>query len=377
MAPSNPNAPNSTGLRLDTGGLLGSMAHPLRSEAHACASPPSRRPAGSGAAICTRTRTLSDGALSPEQVVEAYKRAGYDFVQLSEHFLARFGWPIADTRAFRSNNFTTLIGAELHAMGTEVGELWHILAAGLPLDFPAPKPDETGPAARGAGARRRRFVAIAHPAWSQLTIGDGRALAGAHAVEIYNHGCAVETDRGDGFYLLDQLLNEGRRLTAIATDDAHFKNGDYDAFGGFVEVKAESLDPDALLAALKAGHFYSSQGPRLLDVEVSPGEIAVACSPVHSIALLTGTSRALSQGRPAHHFRHVRHRQRRKTGLGRSGRAEMVPHRRDRRGGPARLDQPDLDRRTRRGLNPERPCAGAVPPINRSLAAKGRREPAI
>ena len=187
-----------------------------------------------------------------------------------------------------------VIGGELHAMGTEIGELWHIVAAGLPLDFPAPMPGETGPQlaarARAAGA----FVAIAHPAWSQLRIGDGRALAAAHAVEIYNHGCAVETDRGDGFYLLDELSNEGRRLSAIATDDAHFKNGDYDAFGGFVEVKAEGLDPDELLAALKAGDFYSSQGPRLIDVDVSPQEIRVECSPVHAVALLTGTSRALS-----------------------------------------------------------------------------------
>jgi hypothetical protein len=237
----------------------------------------------------------SDGALTAGQVIEAYKRMGYDFLQLSDHFLERFDWPITDTRAFRSNSFTTLIGAELHAMGTEVGELWHILAAGLPLEFAAPKPDETGPElaarARAAGA----FVAIAHPAWSQLRIGDGRALAAAHAVEIYNHGCQVETDRGDGFYLLDALLDDGRRLTAVATDDAHFKHGDHDAFGGFVEVKAESLDPDALLAALKAGQFYSSQGPRLIDVDFTPGEIRVECSPAHSIALLTGTSRALSR----------------------------------------------------------------------------------
>ena len=237
----------------------------------------------------------SDGALSPEQVVEAYKRMGYDFLQLSDHFLDRFQWPITDTRAYRSNSFTTLIGAELHAMGTEVGELWHILAAGLPLDFLAPAASETGPElaarARAAGA----FVAIAHPAWSQLRIGDGRALQAAHAVEIYNHGCAVETDRGDGFYLLDELLGEGRRLAAIATDDAHFRHGDHDAFGGFVEVKAESLDPDALLAALKAGEFYASQGPQLIDVDVSPGEIRVECSPVNAISLVTGTSRALSR----------------------------------------------------------------------------------
>ena len=239
--------------------------------------------------------TRSDGALSPEQVVEAYKRAGYDFLNLSDHFLARYEWPITDTRGFRTNNFTTLLGAELHAMGTEVGELWHILAVGLPLDFPPAPPHETGPQlaerARAAGA----FVAIAHPAWSQLRIGDGRALGAAHAVEIYNHGCAVETDRGDGFYLLDELCAEGRRLTAIATDDAHFRNGEHDAFGGFVEVKAPSAEPEALLQALKAGQFYASQGPRIHDVEVSREEVRVSCSPVDSIALVTGTSRAISR----------------------------------------------------------------------------------
>lgn len=238
---------------------------------------------------------LSDGALDPEQVIAAYRDAGYDFMQLSEHFLDRFNWPIADTRRWRTNDFTTLIGAELHAMGTSVGELWHILAAGLPLEFPAPSPDETGPdlaaRARAAGA----FVAVAHPAWSQLTIEDGRALTAAHAVEIYNHGCAVENDRGDGFYLLDQLLNDGAKLNAVATDDAHFRHGDYDAFGGFVEVKAPSLDPEELLAALKAGHFYSSQGPRFLDISVSKTEVSVACTPVRAITLLTGNSRALSR----------------------------------------------------------------------------------
>ena len=239
--------------------------------------------------------TLSDGALQPEQVVEAYKGAGYDFIQLSEHFMERFGWPIADTRRWRSNNFTTLIGAELHAPATKVGELWHILAAGLPLDFAAPAPAETGPELAARARAQGAFVAIAHPAWSQLTIEDGRALASAHAVEIYNHGCAVENDRGDGFYLMEQLLNEGHRLTAIATDDAHFRHGEYDAFGGFVAVKAESLEPDALLEALKSGNFYSSQGPRLYDVSFSATEASVDCSPAQAITLVTGTSRALAK----------------------------------------------------------------------------------
>ena len=235
--------------------------------------------------------TLSDGALSPEDVVDAYKEAGYDFIMLSDHFIGQFDWPIADTRGFRSNSFTTIIGSELHAPATEVGELWHIVGAGLPLDFPAPSKSETGPQLARRAAEAGAFVGIAHPAWSQLTMADARAVDCAHAVEIYNHGCAVETDRGDGWYLLDQMLTEGRRLTAFATDDAHFKNPDY--FGGWVHVKAESLDPDVLLDALKKGQYYSSQGPLLHGIEMQGKEIGISCSPVDAITVLCGTSRTV------------------------------------------------------------------------------------
>jgi hypothetical protein len=237
--------------------------------------------------------TLSDGALAPERTVEAYEEAGYDFMMLSEHFLDRYQWPMADTRRMRSNRFTTLIGAELHAPKTSAGELWHIVAAGLPLDFEPAAKTETGAdlaeRAKAAGA----FVGIAHPAWSQLTIEDGRAIKAAHAVEIYNHGCAVECDRGEGWYLLDQLLTEGNRLTAFATDDAHFKIPDH--FGGWVQVKSESLEPDALLAALKAGHYYSSQGPVIHELAIAGNELLVVCSPVNTVVVVCGHSRTVSR----------------------------------------------------------------------------------
>ena len=239
--------------------------------------------------------TLSDGLLPPEQVVARYQQAGYDFLQLSEHFISHYNWPIADTREFRTNNFTTLLGAELHALKTTTGELWHIVAAGLPLDFEPCGDRETGPEIARRAARTGAFVSIAHPAWSQLTIEDGRALEIAHSVEIYNTGCDVEVDRGDGSYLLDQLLNEGRRLTANATDDAHFTNGDHDAFGGWVHVKAPSLDPDEILTALKAGHFYSSQGPQIHQLSISRDQLHISCSPVDSIAVVSGTSRTLTR----------------------------------------------------------------------------------
>ncbi len=234
--------------------------------------------------------TLSDGRLSPENVVQAYKDAGYDFVMLSEHFVGHFSWPIADTRAMRCKNFTTLIGAELHTLKTSAGELWHIVAAGLPLDFAPCGEDESGPEiaqrARDAGA----FVGIAHPLWSQLTIEDGHAIEAAHAVEIYNHSCAVESDRGEGWYLLDQMLNDGKRLSAFATDDAHFINHDKDAFGGW--VKAEANEPELLLEALKAGHYYSSQGPQIHSIAINGDRLDVECSPVDTIVVTGGNSRS-------------------------------------------------------------------------------------
>ena len=232
---------------------------------------------------------LSDGALALDDVVSRYKNAGYDFVQMSEHFIEHFNWPIADTRKLRGNDFTTIIGAELHAPVTSAGELWHIVAAGLPLDFAPAAKGETGPQIAKRAIAAGAYVAIAHPSWSRYTIEDGRALSFAHAVEIYNHGCAIENDLGEGFYLLDQMLNEGYRLNAIATDDAHFKTPDH--FGGWVHVKAESLDPDALLTALKAGHFYSSQGPLLHDIRLNGKDIEIECSPVDTITVVCRTSR--------------------------------------------------------------------------------------
>jgi hypothetical protein len=227
--------------------------------------------------------TRSDGTAPPEQVVAAYREQGYDFVALTDHFLPQYGYPITDTRAWRSDGFTTLIGAELHGPLTEVGEQWHILAVGLPLDFAPPAPGETGPALAARAAAAGAFVGIAHPAWYNLTLADALTVEAAHAVEVFNATCAQLNDRGESWHLTDMLLTR-RRLYAFAADDAHFKDRP-DAFAAWVQVKAAALEPAALLAALKAGHFYSSQGPTIDEILVSDGEIAIACSPARLIVV--------------------------------------------------------------------------------------------
>jgi hypothetical protein len=51
-------------------------------------------------------------------------------------------------------------------------------------------------------------------------------------------------------------------------------------------VKSEENAPEALLTALKAGHFYSTQGPELRDVRVEDGKLVVECSAVSSIVAI-------------------------------------------------------------------------------------------
>ncbi len=106
-------------------------------------------------------------------------------------------------------------------------------------------------------------------------------VPGTHAVEVFDHGCAIGCDRPDGFVTLDLLCSEGRKLNLIATDDAHFSEPDH--FGGWVMVKAAENTPGALLAALKAGDFHSTQGPELRGITVTDKKITIDSSAASSV----------------------------------------------------------------------------------------------
>jgi hypothetical protein len=234
--------------------------------------------------------TLSDGHIGPEAVCDLYRAMGYDFISLTEHFLPNYDYPLADTRPYRTDDFTTLIGAELHAGQTEFGRLWHILAVGLPLDFAPPTDDETGPGIAARALAAGAYVAAAHPYWYNLTEADVLSLGDIHAIEIFNGTSVDHNDRADSWPTLETLLERGNRYTACATDDAHFNPNRADAGLGWVWVRSTVLDPEALLAALKAGHYYSSTGPQIFDLRLEAGDkLTVTCSPAERV-FLTGHS---------------------------------------------------------------------------------------
>jgi hypothetical protein len=60
-------------------------------------------------------------------------------------------------------------------------------------------------------------------------------------------------------------------------------------------VQADERDPDALLASLKDGRYYSSQGPEIRDIEIDGDEVVVRCSPARAVSVVGRGSKSQSE----------------------------------------------------------------------------------
>lgn len=234
--------------------------------------------------------TGSDGSLAPAELARVYREAGYDFIAITDHFEERFGWPVTDTRPLQTDDFTTLVGAELSSADWSDPSVYWVAALGLPTDFAPPAPGDHAEAIVRAAAGGA-FVCLLHPGFTNLRADAAQRLPGfdaLHAVEIYTHASSVyRPDGACAAPFLDSLLEDGHRLGAVAADDAHFRGDVPDGFGAWVEVFARDRDPAALLDALKAGAYYSTQGPAISGLIHDGDELRVTCSPCARI-LLTG-----------------------------------------------------------------------------------------
>ena len=226
----------------------------------------------------------SDGVAPPEQVLAEYRAAGYDFLVLTDHFEAAWGWTVTDTSAARDADFTTLLGVELSSAPWDDEDVFWVNAIGVPADLPAPgdgRHADTICRAADAGA----YNVLLHPGLTNFLDFDRLPMGCLHAVETFNQNAAVAwPDQAEARYLVDALLARGHRVHVTVGDDAHWHHR-WDRFAAWVEVRADSLAPEALLQALKAGAYYSSQGPKIENVDLDDDRVRVACSPARSIAL--------------------------------------------------------------------------------------------
>jgi hypothetical protein len=132
----------------------------------------------------------SDGMASVEEVVAAYRSAGYDFLALTDHFEARWGWTVTDTSAARDQSFTTLLGAELSSADWDAEDVFWINAIGLPQNFPAPSPGEPHAVLIRRAAEAGAYNVLLHPGLTNFLDFDRLPVDHLHAVETYNVNAA-------------------------------------------------------------------------------------------------------------------------------------------------------------------------------------------
>ena len=240
----------------------------------------------------------SDGALNPKEVIKKYQELGYDFTCLSDHLWkgSKFAAEtVLDIKNLNQKDFITIPSAELHCRGKKYirDGLWHIVANGLPLDFKCADEKETAPRLVQRAIEAGAFVTIAHPEWYSLTFDECLSLSHAHGIEIYNHSCHIEAQRGFGTAAADYLLQENNRIFLTATDDSHFKM--QDSGGGWVMVAADKLSESSILNALKNGQYYSSTGVEIFGFEIDNYQVNIHCSPSNQVCVVGQGAKSMSQ----------------------------------------------------------------------------------
>jgi len=223
--------------------------------------------------------TRSDGTVSVSQRCAGYRRAGYDFLVLTDHDLTG---PVDE---FCGEGFLTIPGAELHPDNPYGGERYHILALGVRENMDA-RAMHVLKVLEAIGAQGGIAV-MAHPYWSGHQLSDYQPLRPLYCgIEIYNHTAHRLNNTGYAELLWDAHLDRLGSAWGFANDDSH--RGDEEVGGGWNMVRAGALDEGSILQAMRTGAFYATQGPMIENIAVqsegSRPQLFVRCSEARRIS---------------------------------------------------------------------------------------------
>lgn len=235
--------------------------------------------------------TESDGHKSVADAARWYREHGYDLIAVTDHRKT------TDASAFSDDDFLVIRGMELDCYDPTRDVGYHIVALGI-QPFWQDEASLRGPgqalidAIHNAGG----LAVLAHPYWLGQDVADLLATSGAFALEVYNATCArMCKERGEVHW--DGLLHRGVPVWGVAADDTHHYAED--AGRGWVMVRAENLSTASIVEALKAGQFYATQGPAILDMGVQGDTVWVHCSPVAEVRFVADRGRGRTVLAPA------------------------------------------------------------------------------
>jgi len=219
--------------------------------------------------------TNSDGKNSTEEMAGWYRQNGYDFLSITDHH------KITPCAHLSDDRFLLLEGAEIGRHD--------VVAVGLQGPLPETRQMPLDQAARCA-QELGGVAIVAHPYWAGLGAEEVSRANPCLGLEVYNNVCQYLNGKGNSAVIWDELLARGRRLWAIASDDAHALGTvrfDRPHVGqAWIWLKAPRLSREAVLTALRAGAFYSTQGPEILEVFAKDDSLRVRCSPCLEVRFL-------------------------------------------------------------------------------------------
>jgi hypothetical protein len=258
----------------------------------------------------THTHTLnSDGDSTPDAVVRWYREHGYQFLVLTDH---NFLTSVAGLNALHGadEKFMVIKGEEvtdrfgdkpIHINGLDVAEQVSPQGGGSVSEVIQRNVD--------AIRKANGIPHLNHPnfRWA-VTADELKQVRNNKLLEIFNGHPQTNNVGGGGVPGMeeawDAILSSGLLLYGVAVDDAHtFRDPGNPAVAGpgrgWVVVRAERLEPRAILGAMERGDFYSSTGVELADYEVTPASMRVAVRPTtfskYRIQFIGGGGRLLSE----------------------------------------------------------------------------------
>jgi hypothetical protein len=213
--------------------------------------------------------TESDGTASPFEIVNAYRKAGYDFVCLTDHDKVTVN-PNINGMEFISGCEES--GELVGTSPTHIGRIGSFSQTDI-LDAQTIINDVISEGS---------LACLNHPHWTGLTGEDCLNLVGVHLIEIGNANVELpisgaQDEPGSSEPLWDTLLSNNRIVWGVAVDDAHIlTRGEFGQYA--VMVYAKSID--RVLDSLKSGNFYAMHmdGSVINNIQLDGDQLSIDVS---------------------------------------------------------------------------------------------------
>lgn len=248
----------------------------------------------------------SDGKLSPQELIDRYRRVGHHFTAITDHRI------YSDFRKLSDEHFLVLPGIELDVLDpSDEAVCHHLVGLGLPgqnrfmhnqrIDYDG---NATAQDLQRILAANGQLCIYAHPNWSHMHQEMLPKIDGLWAMEIYNHTCEVNHACGESSSHYDRTLRAGKQIFCLACDDAHQNKGP-DLGGGFIRVKAPSLTEEDLFNSLLAGAFYATQGPSIKRFDIVDDTAVLETSGCRTLAFSSNRHRGYAQTNDCEELTHL------------------------------------------------------------------------